>query len=98
MIITGGENVYSIEVENILYTHPFVLEAAVIGFPDEEWGEIVKAIVVLKEGKKVTEKELKDYVKGRIAAYKVPKIIGFQDCLPKLGSGKICKKMLKEGK
>jgi acyl-CoA synthetase (AMP-forming)/AMP-acid ligase II len=98
MIITGGENVYSIEVENILYTHPFVLEAAVIGVPDDEWGEIVKAIVVLKDGKKVTEKEIKDYVKKRIAAYKVPKIIEFQECLPKLGSGKICKKMLKEEK
>jgi acyl-CoA synthetase (AMP-forming)/AMP-acid ligase II len=98
MIITGGENVYSIEVENILYTHPFVLEAAVIGVPDDEWGEIVKAIVVLKDEKKVTEKEIKDYVKKRIAAYKVPKIIEFQERLPKLGSGKICKKMLKEEK
>ncbi len=98
MIITGGENVYSIEVENILYTHPFVLEAAVIGVPDEEWGKIVKAIIVLKDGKKLTEKELKDYVKGRAAAYKVPKIIEFHKCLPKLGSGKICKKLLKEEK
>jgi acyl-CoA synthetase (AMP-forming)/AMP-acid ligase II len=98
MIITGGENVYSIEVENILYTHPFVLEAAVIGVPDDEWGEIVKAIIVLKNGKKVTVKDFKDYVKNRIAAYKVPKIIEFSECLPKLGSGKICKKMLKEEK
>jgi acyl-CoA synthetase (AMP-forming)/AMP-acid ligase II len=95
MIITGGENVYSIEVENVLYTHPAVLEAAVIGIPDEEWGEIVKAIVVLKDGKRATEKEIIEFCKGRIATYKVPKLVEFQECLPKLGSGKICKKMLK---
>jgi len=96
MIITGGENVYSIEVENALYTHPAVLEAVVIGVPDEEWGEIVKAFVVLKDGKKTSEKEIISFLKGRIAAYKVPKKVEFQDCLPKLGSGKICKKMLKK--
>jgi acyl-CoA synthetase (AMP-forming)/AMP-acid ligase II len=96
MIITGGENVYSIEVENILYIHPAVLEAAVIGVPDEEWGEIVKAIVVLKEGEKATEKEIIKFCKGRVAAYKVPKLVEFQECLPKVGSGKICKKMLKK--
>jgi acyl-CoA synthetase (AMP-forming)/AMP-acid ligase II len=96
MIITGGENVYSIEVENVLYTHPAVLEAVVIGVPDEEWGEIVKAFVVLKDGKRTTEKEIIEFLKERIAAYKVPKLVEFQECLPKLGSGKICKKMLKE--
>ena len=96
MIITGGENVYSIEVENVIYTHPEVLEAVVVGFPDEEWGEIVKAFVVLKNGKKTTEKELITFLKGRIAAYKIPKSIEFRKCLPRLGSGKICKKMLKE--
>ena len=96
MIITGGENVYSIEVENVLYTNPKVLEAVVIGVPDEEWGEIVKAIVVLKDGKKATEEEIIEFLKVRIAAYKVPKLVEFQECLPKLGSGKICKKKLKE--
>lgn len=96
MIITGGENVYSIEVENILYTHPAMLEVAVIGVPDEEWGEIVKAIVALKDGEKATEKEIIEFCKERIAAYKVPKLVEFQECLPKLGSGKICKKMLKK--
>jgi acyl-CoA synthetase (AMP-forming)/AMP-acid ligase II len=95
MIITGGENVYSIEVENVLYTHPAVLEAAVVGIPDQEWGEIVKAIVVLKDGKTATEKEIIEFCKKRIATYKVPKLVEFQEHLPKLGSGKICKKKLK---
>ena len=96
MIITGGENVYSVEVENVLYTHPAVLEAAVIGIPDEEWGEIVKAIIVIKDKKKATEKEIIEFCKERIAAYKVPKQVEFKECLPKLGSGKICKKILKK--
>jgi acyl-CoA synthetase (AMP-forming)/AMP-acid ligase II len=96
MIITGGENVYSIEVENVLYTHPSVLETAVIGVPNEEWGEIVKAIVVLKDKKKASEKDIIDFCKNRLAAYKVPKQVEFRDCLPKLGSGKICKKDLKK--
>lgn len=96
MIITGGENVYCVEVENALYTHPAVLEAAVIGVSDAEWGETVKAVVALKGGNNTTEKEIIEFLKGKIAAYKVPKIVEFQDCLPKLGSGKICKKILKE--
>jgi acyl-CoA synthetase (AMP-forming)/AMP-acid ligase II len=96
MIITGGEKVYSIEVENTLYTHPAVLEAAVIGVPDEEWGERVKAVIVLKDGKSVTDKEIIEFCKKKIAGYKVPKQVEFQECLPKLGSGKICKKMLKK--
>lgn len=96
MIITGGENVYSIEVENVLYKHPSILEAAVIGVPDEEWGEIVKAVVVLNKGKKATEGEIINFCKDRIAAYKIPKSVEFLDSLPKLGSGKISKKRLKE--
>jgi long-chain acyl-CoA synthetase len=79
-----------------LYTHPAVLEAAVIGIPDEEWGEIVKAIVVLKNREKITEKEIIEFCEKRIAAYKVPKFVEFKDCLPKLGSGKICKNKLKQ--
>jgi len=95
MIITGGENVYSIEVENVLYQHPAVLEAAVIGMSDNEWGEIVKAILVLKDGKSATERDIIEFCKGKLSIFKVPKIVEFKDCLPKLGSGKICKKMLK---
>ncbi len=96
MIITGGENVFSIEIENILYSHPAVLEAAVIGVPDEEWGEMVKAFVVLKKKENLTEGEIIKYCKGKIANYKIPKSIIFLENLPKLGSGKISKKLLKE--
>jgi acyl-CoA synthetase (AMP-forming)/AMP-acid ligase II len=96
MIITGGENVFSIEVENFLYTHPAVLEAAIIGIPDEEWGEIVKAIIVLKGGEMVTENDIIEFCRGKIARYKIPKSVDFLDNLPKLGSGKISKRILKE--
>ena len=96
MIITGGENVYSVEVENVLYTHPSLLEAAVIGVPDPKWGEAVKAVVVLKEGCHMTEEELIQYCKDRIARYKSPKSVDFISELPKTGSGKIYKKGLRE--
>jgi len=95
MIITGGENVYSSEVENVLYTHPHVLEAAVIGVPDAHWGEAVKACVVLKEGRLVTEEELITYCRKDLAGYKTPKSVDFLQDLPKTGSGKIFKKGLR---
>jgi fatty-acyl-CoA synthase len=97
MIITGGENVYSTEVENVLYTHDAVLEAAVIGVPDLKWGEAVKACVVLKPGKTATEEELIAFCKGSLAHYKAPKKVDFLEALPRTGSGKIYKKGLKEG-
>jgi acyl-CoA synthetase (AMP-forming)/AMP-acid ligase II len=96
MIITGGENVYSVEVENVLYTHPSVLEAAVIGVADPKWGEAVKAVLVLKPGETATEEEIIRYCKERIARYKAPKSVDFISELPKTGSGKIFKKGLKE--
>ncbi len=96
MIITGGENVYSVEVENVLYTHPSVLEAAVIGVADPKWGEAVKAVLVLKPGKTATEEEIIQYCKEHIARYKAPKSVDFISELPKTGSGKIFKKGLKE--
>ncbi len=96
MIITGGENVYSIEVENVLYSHEAVLEAAVIGVPHSKWGEAVKAFVVLKPGKSVTEQEIIQHCKERIAGYKAPKLVDFLPSLPKTGSGKISKNALKE--
>ncbi len=96
IIITGGENVYSTEVENVIYEHPAVLEVAVIGVPDEKWGEAVKAIVVLKEGMTATEQEIIDFVKSKIARYKAPKSVDFVKELPKTGSGKIQKSKLRE--
>jgi fatty-acyl-CoA synthase len=95
MIVTGGENVYSIEVENILYLHPAILECAVVGVPDSKWGEAVKGIVVLKPGQKTTEDEIIQFCKERIAHYKAPKSIDFINALPKTGSGKIYKKGLR---
>lgn len=96
MILTGGENVYSTEVENVLYTHPHVLEAAVIGVPDSHWGEAVKACVVLKEGCEVTEEEIVLFCKKDLAHFKAPKSVDFLEALPKTGSGKIYKKGLRD--
>jgi fatty-acyl-CoA synthase len=96
MIITGGENVYSVEVENVLYSHPAVLEAMVIGVPDTKWGESVKGIVALKEGCSATEEEIISYCKENIATYKTPKSIDFINELPRTGSGKLYKKALKD--
>jgi acyl-CoA synthetase (AMP-forming)/AMP-acid ligase II len=96
MIVTGGENVYSTEVENVLYMHPDILEAAVIGVPDNHWGEAVKACVVLKEGRKVTETGIMAFCKENLAHYKAPKSVDFMTALPKTGSGKIYKKGLRE--
>ena len=95
MILTGGENVYSSEVENVLYTHPDVLEAAVIGIPDSHWGEAVKACVVLKEGCSASEETIIAYCRKDLAGYKTPKSVDFLEALPKTGSGKIFKKGLR---
>ncbi len=96
MILTGGENVYSTEVENVLYTHAAILECAVVGIPDQKWGEAVKAIVVLKPGQRTTEQEIIQFCKERMAHYKAPKSIDFIDALPRTGSGKIHKKNLRD--
>jgi acyl-CoA synthetase (AMP-forming)/AMP-acid ligase II len=96
MILTGGENVYSTEVENILYMHPAILECAVIGIPDQKWGEAVKGIVVLKSGQEATEQEIIHFCKEKIAHYKAPKSIDFMGALPRTGSGKIHKKDLRD--
>ncbi len=96
MIISGGENVYPNEVENALYQHPSVLEVAVVGVPDEKWGEAVRAVVVLKPGQKATEEELIAFCKTQIAGYKSPKSIDFVDDLPKTTVGKIRRSEVKE--
>ena len=96
MIISGGENVYSTEVEDAIYKHPAVLEAAVIGIPDERWGERVHAIVVLKPGQQVEPAGLSDFCRQHIAGYKIPRSVEFAESLPKTGSGKIQKAELRE--
>jgi long-chain acyl-CoA synthetase len=96
MIISGGENIYSREVEEVLYMHPAVLEAAVVGVPDEMWGESVKALVVLKEGSAASEQEIIDFCKEHLASYKKPSSVEFRDSLPKTASGKIKKGEIRE--
>jgi long-chain acyl-CoA synthetase len=97
MIVTGGENVYSGEVEAVIYTHPAVREVAVFGIPDPKWGEIVKACVVLKPGKTLTAEELIAYCRRSLANFKVPRSIEFSETeLPKSGSGKILKRVLRD--
>jgi acyl-CoA synthetase (AMP-forming)/AMP-acid ligase II len=96
MILTGGENVYSTEVENVLYMHPAILECAVVGIPDLKWGEAVKGIAVLKPGQKATEQEIIQFCKEKMTHYKAPKSIDFTEALPRTGSGKIHKKGLRD--
>ena len=96
MIISGGENVYPREVEEVLYQHPAVLEAAVIGIPDPYWVEKVHAVVVTRKGVSTTAEEVIAFCKKHIAGYKVPKDIEFVDSLPKNPAGKILKKELRE--
>jgi fatty-acyl-CoA synthase len=96
MIVTGGENVYCTEVENVLYMYPKILEAAAFGVPNEKWGEAVNAAVVLKAGETATEDEIISFCKEQQASYKAPKTIVFLDELPKTGSGKIYKKALRD--
>ncbi|MBI1741462.1 long-chain-fatty-acid--CoA ligase [Candidatus Acetothermia bacterium] len=96
MIVTGGENVYSTEVEAVLYEHPAVLEAAVVGVPDETWGEAIKAIVVLRSGAKATETEILEYCKKNLSTYKVPRSLEFIPELPKSGTGKILKTVIRQ--
>ncbi len=96
MIISGAENIYSREVEEVLYMHPAVLEAAVIGVPDDKWGEAVKAIVVFRPGARATEQEIIEFCRANLASYKKPRSVEFWDSLPKTGSGKIMKNEMRE--
>lgn len=96
MIISGGANIYPREVEDVLFAHPAVLEAAVIGVPDEKWGESVKALVVLKPGMQCTEAELIAHCKNSLASYKKPASVEFVDTLPRNPSGKVLKRVLRE--
>jgi acyl-CoA synthetase (AMP-forming)/AMP-acid ligase II len=91
VIITGGENVSSIEVEDVIFSHPDVAEVAVIGVPDEKWGETIKALVVRTDGSELTEQELIDYVKARVARFKAPTSVEFRDVLARTATGKLQK-------
>ncbi len=96
MIISGGYNIYPRDVEEVLYQHPKILEAAVIGVPDEYKGEVVKAFVVLKPGCEASVEEIIEFCKKHLAAYKVPKIVEFVEELPKSAVGKVLRRILKE--
>jgi len=97
MIITGGENVYSTEVEHALYEIPGVREVAVVGAPDDRWGEVVTAVVAVAPHADVTEETILDHCRGRLADFKIPRRIEFLDTLPKTGTGKIAKRVIREG-
>ncbi len=91
LIIRGGENISSGEIEAVLEEHPAVEEAAVIGVPDVEWGEEVKAVVVLKQGQQASGDDLRTYARSRLASYKTPRYITFADELPRNALGKVLK-------
>ncbi|MGH8764817.1 MAG: AMP-binding protein [Burkholderiales bacterium] len=96
MIISGGENIYPAEIENALMQHPAVADGAVIGVPDEQWGEAVKACVVLKKNVEANEKQIIDFMRERIAHFKCPKSVDFMETIPRNPTGKILKRVLRE--
>jgi acyl-CoA synthetase (AMP-forming)/AMP-acid ligase II len=96
MIVSGGENIYPAEVENALMLHPAVADGAIIGVPDDKWGEAVKAIVVLKPGSTADAQTIMAFMRERIARFKCPKSVDFVDSIPRNPSGKILKRVLRE--
>ena len=96
MIISGGENVYPAEVENAIFDHPKVSDVAVIGIPDEKWGEAVKACVVMKPDESLTEDEVIEWTRNKIAKFKCPKSVDFLETLPRNPSGKVLRRLLRE--
>jgi acyl-CoA synthetase (AMP-forming)/AMP-acid ligase II len=96
MIITGGENVYPAEVENILFSHPAIEDVAIVGVPDEQWGECVTAVAVVKPGASVSADELIAYARSKIAGFKIPKSVDFVQALPRNATGKVMRRLIKE--
>jgi long-chain acyl-CoA synthetase len=96
MIISGGVNIYPAEVEAVLMGHPDVMDAAVVGVPDEQWGESVKAVVQLREGASVSGDELISFCAARLAGYKKPRTVDFVDELPRDAAGKLLKRKIRE--
>jgi fatty-acyl-CoA synthase len=91
MVITGGENVYPAEVENVLYDHPAIGEIAVIGLPDEQWGEAVVAVAALKQGSQLNLEELRTFATDRLARFKLPRRLEIVAALPRNPAGKVLK-------
>ena len=96
MIIRGGENIYPKEIEEFIYTHPFVQDVQVIGVPDKKYGEEAMACIILKEGKSMTEAEMHDYITASMARHKVPKYIEFVKSFPMNAAGKVLKYKMHE--
>jgi fatty-acyl-CoA synthase len=96
MVITGGENVYPAEVESVLYKHAVIAEVAVIGLPDEKWGEVVTAVVALTEGSTLDLEQLRAFAESQLARYKLPQQLHFVSALPRNPAGKVLKFVLKE--
>ncbi|MGM0470468.1 MAG: class I adenylate-forming enzyme family protein, partial [Promethearchaeati archaeon] len=96
MYISGGENVFPVEIEEVLYKHPAIDEAAVIGVPDDKWGEVGKAFITLKKGKSTNSDDIRNYLSDKLAKYKIPKYFEIRDSLPMSGTGKILKKELEK--
>jgi fatty-acyl-CoA synthase len=96
MVVSGGENVYPAEIEDVLHAHPDVVEAAVVGVPDERWGEACAAFVVLRSGASATAEGLQEHCRGRLARFKVPKTVTFVEALPRSSMGKVLKEELRE--
>jgi acyl-CoA synthetase (AMP-forming)/AMP-acid ligase II len=96
MIVSGGENVYPREIEEVLFQHPLVADAAVIGVPDERFGEAVKAVIVLRQGATASEQDIVDFCRDKLGGYKRPRSIDFLTVLPRNPSGKVLKRELRE--
>jgi fatty-acyl-CoA synthase len=96
MYVSGGENVYPAEIEKVLHTHPKIFDAGIVGVPDEKWSEVGKAFIVLKPGETMGNGEVFEFLKGKVAKYKIPKYVEYIEELPKTASGKIQKFLLKE--
>jgi acyl-CoA synthetase (AMP-forming)/AMP-acid ligase II len=96
IIISGGENISSIEIEKVIAAHPAVYETAVFGVPDDKWGEVPQAVVVLKPGVQMSADHLREHVRAHLAGFKVPKSFEFRDEIPKGSTGKILKRVLRE--
>ena len=96
MIVSGGENVYPRVVEDVLFTHPAVADSAVIGVPDAQWGEAVKALVVLREGASATDEEIMEFCLGKLGGFERPRSVDFVTELPRNATGKVLKRVLRE--